>query len=40
MKRKKKEAVCYTIEREFLKKVADGEMIKRMIRSHRKKKRI
>ncbi len=40
MKKKDKEKVCYIIEREFLKKVADREMIKRMIRSHGEDKKI
>lgn len=40
MKKKEQEAVCYIIEREFLKKVTDREMIKRMIRSHGEDKKI
>lgn len=40
MKQKKKETVCYRIERVFLKKVGDREMIKRMIRSHKEDKNI
>lgn len=40
MKHEKKEVICYIIEREYLEKITDEELIKRIIQSHAEEKEL